>query len=414
MSNINNQSLISYSLLAFCLSFIGLPIYIYLPNYYADNFSINLQTIAAILLFTRLIDTIQDPIFGAFSDRFSQLKKKIICYLSPFLGVSFLLLFYPLTPSHINLWLIVTLITTYSFFSAIYINYQSYAVSFSDDYHIKTKIISYREISFILGIICAAASPAILFKYFSEINSFLIIGIIYLFLITIFATIFYLKAPKNKYQKTNNQHPKAILKNKDLQKYFIVFLFNAISSSIPATLILFFVENVLNAKSLAGLFLLLYFSGLLIGVVIWTKLSKILNNKVKTFVISISFTVAIFAWCYFLQEGDILFYAIICILSGIGFGGDFALSYSILTDLIQKHKLKNNETTIFGIANFSIKISLTLSSAILIYFIGSFEGDIENKKQFISFSYALLPIFFRIAAAITLHKNFKLLGSNHV
>lgn len=408
MNNINNKNLISYSLLAFCLSFIGLPIYIYLPNYYADNFAVSLQRMAIILLFTRLIDTIQDPIFGIVSDKFSHIKKKIICYFSPLLGVSFLLLFYPLDTANIETWLTVFLITTYSFFSIIYINYQSYAVSFSNDYHLKTKIISYREVSFIFGIIFAASSPAILFKFFSEPQSFLIIGVIYFALITIFAVIFYRLAPHNNYQKqTTKSNLRHILQKPILRKYFVIFFLNALSSSIPAVLILFFVEHVIHAKHLVGLFLILYFSGLLLGVMLWTKLSKMLNDKVKTFVISITFTVFIFGWCYLLGEGDVLLYGIICVFSGIGFGGDFALAYSILTDLIQKHKLQHNETTIFGITNFIIKISLTLSSAILIYAIGSLDGEPEHKKEFISFAYALLPIMFRSCGAFILYKNFK-------
>ena len=408
MTKINNKNLISYSLLAFCLSFIGLPIYIYLPNYYADNFAVSLKTMALILLFTRLIDTLQDPIFGIISDKLPHLKKKIICYSSPFLGISFLLLFYPSNIIDIEIWLTIFLISTYSIFSIIYINYQSYSVAFSADYHLKTKIISYREVAFILGIIFAAASPAILFEFFSQPISFLLIGLIYLVLISLFAVIFYIFAPKNNHQKQGDKASlKLIFQKPILRKYFIIFALNCLSSSIPAILILFFVENIINAKNLVGIFLLLYFFGLLIGVVLWTKLSKILNDKIKTFIISIIFTIFIFAWCYFLKEGDILFYAIICIFSGIGFGGDFALSYSILTDLIQKYRLQNSQTTIFGITNFIVKISLTLSSAILIYFIGIFEDDLYNKKQFISFSYALLPIIFRTCGAFMLYKNFK-------
>ena len=155
------------------------------------------------------------------------------------------------------------------------------------------------------------------------------------------------------------------------------------------------------------MFLLLYFVGLLFGVVLWTKLSKILNDKVKTFTISILSTVFVFVWCYFLGQGDVLFYGLICIFAGIGFGGDFALSYSILTDLIQKYKLQDSESAIFGVTNFLIKISLTLSSALLIYFIGALEGQEDVKKEFISFSYAVLPILFRIAAATFLYNNFK-------
>ncbi len=408
MNKIDNKSLISYSLLAFCLSFIGLPIYIYLPSYYTGNFDISLQTIALILLITRLVDTIQDPIIGIVSDKFEPIKKKIICYLSPFLGVAFLLLFYPVGNFNIAWWLVILLIITYSLFSIIYINYQSYAVNFSDDYYLKTKIIAFREVAFIIGIIFAAAAPSILFEYFTEIDSFLIIGVIYIALISIFAMIFYFFAPKNtnKAEKSDNNMLE-LLKNPALRKYFTIFLLNSISSAIPAVLILFFVERILGVKMLTGLFLILYFSGLLIGVFIWTKLSKILGDKIKTFIISILFTVLTFSWCFFLKEGDIFYYSIICILSGIGFGGDFALAFSILTDIIQKNKLSKNKSAIFGVTNFTIKISLTLSSAILIYFIGEFKDNPILQANFISFSYALLPMIFRIGSVIILYKDSK-------
>jgi Na+/melibiose symporter-like transporter len=404
---INNKKLISYSLLGFCLAFMGLPLYIYLPNYYHDNFNISLQNIAIIIFATRLIDTIQDPIFGFFSDKYSHLKRNIIFYLSPLMGLSFLLLFYPLNIINIHLWLIITLIITFSLFSVVYINYQSYAVAFSDDYHIKTKIIAYREVSFISGIIFAALIPALLFKIFDERFSFFIVGITYFILASLFAVIFYFFAPKNDYSQNQKGNFKEIFSNKLLRKFSAVFLLNAISAAIPAVLIMFFVEKILNAKDLVGIFLLLYFGGLMIGTILWSKLSKILNNKAKTWLIAIFLTVFIFIFCYFLGEGDILYYAIICVLSGIAFGGDFALSFSILTDIIQKDKLQNNQTIIFGFCNFMIKISLTLSSSILIYFIGFFENNIQLQSEFISFSYALLPIIFRILAGVILYRNFK-------
>jgi len=406
MNDINKKSLISYSLLAFCLSFIGLPIYIYLPNYYHDNFDISLKTIALILFFTRLIDTIQDPIFGILSDKYFYLKRKIICFLAPVLGVAFCLLFFPLPDYNIKIWLVVFLIITYSLFSLIYINYQSCAISFSEDYHFKTKIIAYREVAFISGIIVAAAAPSILFQFFSEVKAFFFVGVFYAFLITFFALIFYYFAPKINHQKQETTRLFDIFKVSLLSKFFIIFLMNSIASAIPAVLILFFVEDILGAKDLAGLFLILYFVGLLFGAILWTKVSKILDNKVKAWLIAILLTALIFVWCYFLNQGDIIAYGLICILSGICFGGDFALGYSILTDIIQKNHLQNSQSTIIGVINFIIKISLTLASSILIYFIGVFEGDILVKKQFISFSYALFPIGFRIASGFILYRGF--------
>lgn len=407
MAAITKKSLLSYSMLAFCLSFIGLPIYIYLPNYYADNFGVSLTSIAAILLFTRLIDTVQDPLFGILSDKFPTYKKHFISYLCPLLGISFLFLFYPLT-SYIKVWLTVMIITTYSIFSLIYINYQSYAVSLTSDYHLKTEIISYREIGFVGGVIFAAATPAMLFKHLGEVNTFLVIGIIYFIIISVLGALFMkLSSPITKERLPSKSHEAGALRKishiKPFRDYFLMFFLNAISSSIPATLIIFFVGEVINAKNLVGLFLVLYFLGVLFGVVLWTKVSKALNSKVSAFLLSIVLTIAIFIWCYFLGEGDVLTYGVICVLSGLGFGGDFALSYSILTDLIQDHKMERFESTIFGISNFIIKIALTLVSSCLIYII----GILENPAQFISFSYALLPAFFRISGGCVLYKNFK-------
>ena len=406
---VNNRSLTAYSLLSFCLAFIGLPIYIYLPNYYAENFNISLQTIAIILLFTRLVDTVQDPIFGVISDKYSQWKQKIIAWLAPFLGISFVMLFYPLTVNYIEVWLITFIILTYSLFSLIYINYQSYAVGFTNNYHLKTKIIAYREVCFILGIIFAASIPSILFKFFSEPIAFLLIGLAYLVLISLFALIFYHYSPNPHTQSiTASGSLKSVLATPILLKYFAVFMFNTLASTVPAVLVLFFVEHIVDAKHLVGIFLVTYFTGLLIGVIMWTKISRILNDKVTTYTVSLLFTIIVFSCCYFVSKGDIWLYGAVCFFSGIGFGGDFALVYSILTDIIQRHKLRHLQATIFGVTNFLMKLSLTLSSAMLIYIIGYLEAYPRIQQEFIFLSYITLPIIFANVGVILLYKNFKI------
>jgi GPH family glycoside/pentoside/hexuronide:cation symporter len=403
----NNSKMIAYSLLAFCLAFIGLPIYIYLPSYYTDNFALSLESIALIILCTRLFDAFSDPLIGLLSDKFIKFRQKIICYLAPLLGLSFLLLFYPLDFLSIESWLIVFMILTYSLFSIIYINYQAYAVNLTDDYHIRTKIISFREIAFIIGIIIASLAPTILNLFYHEIESFLIIGVSYFIVISVFAIVFYKNAPINKGTAKQNLSLKPILASKKLKRFLLVFFFNAIAASIPAVIIMFFVDYILASKDFVGLFLMIYFVGLLIGVVLWTKISAILNDKIQTFLISMSLTALIFIGCFFLSEGDIILYAIICLFAGIGFGGDLCLGYSILTDIIWEEGLKQNESAIFGVTNFILKMSLAFASSVLIYGIGYFENNIEIVTGFIAFSYAVLPIVFRIFAIICLYKFFK-------
>lgn len=402
------SGIISYSLLAFCLAFIGLPIYVYLPSYYSNNFEINLKSIGVILLCTRLFDTIQDPVIGILCDKFAHFRKKIIFFSSPLLGISFLLLFVPIVENHIVLWLAFFLIITYTIFSVIYISYQSLAVNFSHKYHFKTTIIAYRESFFVLGIICATVLPAVLVKFMTELHAFKIVGIVYLILITSLAVVFYFLSPDgNVILKEKNKSGKIsleIFKNKILRNYFWVFIFNAFASAIPAVLIIFFVEQYLVLKGITWLFLLLYFVGLLVGVPFWAKVSFMMQDKIKAWFVASVATVCVFSMCLFLKQGDIIFYSIICFLAGFGFSADLSLAYSYLTDIIQDGNLNHQESVIFGFTNFILKFALAVSSGILVYFIGFFEENIVMQKQFIYLNYTILPIMLKVISVILIYK----------
>jgi len=402
-----NKALFSYAFLAVPLAFIGLPIYIYLPDFYNQNFNISLQEIALILLVTRLFDALQDPAIGLLSDKFFKIRNKIIAFSCPLLGLSIYFLFSPLGFLDSKISLIISLFLTYLFFSIIWINHQALAVSFTRDYSLKTTIIAYRESFFILGIILASLLPAILENYFSAKKSFELIGIFYFFFICTCAAFFF------KFVKFDSQNtatsPLKLSKifAPKLRHFFAIFLFNSIASSIPASLITFYVAQVLNLKSKTGLFLILYFFGLILGIIFWTKLSQKLKNKSKTWLISSAITVAVFPFCFFLREGDLSSYALICVLSGFGFAGDFCLSYSILGDIICDQKLEGKESTIFSLTNFLVKISFTISSVALLYLLGTIRESGANENSFLSYSYAILPCFFKVISVVLLFNFFK-------
>ena len=398
---------LSYSLLAFCLAFIGLPIYIYLPNYYQDNFGMSLQTIGIIILLTRFVDALQDPLFGLVSDRVSTYRRQIVLLCSPMLGLCFLALFSPISTNGLEWWLAIMLVLTYSFFSLIYINYQAQAVGMSQDYHAKTSIIAYREFFFILGIIAATLIPAVLEKFLSQVEAFLYIGIGYILLISLFALIFYNSSAKQvllEPKTTATASLGQLLQDKDLRSYSLIFTLNAFSSAIPAVLILFFIEQYLGLKDISWLLMLLYFVGLLAGVAFWTRVSCILKNKLKTWLISSTLVIGIFSLCLFLEAGDALGYGIICVFSGLAFGGDLCLGYSYLTDLIQEKQQQTHQAKIFGATNFILKISLALSSGILVYLVGYFEQSPDTQAQFIYLNYVLPAIILRLISTYYLFK----------
>jgi Na+/melibiose symporter-like transporter len=440
----NKKELFGYLCLSLPLGFIGLPIYIYLPDFYNQNYGISLQEIAIILLLTRLFDTLLDPIIGIVSDNLCQLKNKkfrtkIITFLSPFLGIA---LFSLLVPCYFKRYfsnyfscnsfgiktsLFFSLFFTYTLFSIIWINYQSLAVSFTRDYNLKTKIIALREAFFTLGIIISSILPFLLEKFYSPVKSMQIIGIFYLILICCCAAFFSkfctvnlnATAGNQDYSKqflqaksdncTLNLQLKNIFFNRKLVSFLLIFFLNAIASSIPASLITFYVDRVLDLQNKTGLFLILYFMGLIGGIAFWTVLAQKINSKIKAWLASSMLVIAVFPFCFFLGAKNLISYSLICVLSGFGFAGDFCISYSVLTDIIQQQKFLQKESTIFAITNFLIKISFTISSVILIYTLGTIRdhGFFIPEKEFLSYSYAVLPCFFKVAAFFMLFKFFK-------
>ena len=64
-----SERLPAYSLFAMILSGAGLPIYIYAPKFYADNFGVSLTALGAVLFGLRLFDVIQEPVLGWVSQR---------------------------------------------------------------------------------------------------------------------------------------------------------------------------------------------------------------------------------------------------------------------------------------------------------------------------------------------------------
>ena len=61
--------LLAYGLPGLPLAALLLPLYIFLPAFYADDLGLGFTAVGAILLVARLSDVATDPLIGALSDR---------------------------------------------------------------------------------------------------------------------------------------------------------------------------------------------------------------------------------------------------------------------------------------------------------------------------------------------------------
>jgi len=70
-----SRELFYYALPAFAIALLGLPLYVYLPTFYAQNIGLGMFEVGAVLFAARFLDVLIDPIIGYASDRYFTRQK---------------------------------------------------------------------------------------------------------------------------------------------------------------------------------------------------------------------------------------------------------------------------------------------------------------------------------------------------
>ena len=89
---------LAYSMPAFALAIIGIPVYVYIPKFYTDVVGIDIGLAGLLLFGVRLFDAVTDPIMGTLSDRtrsrFGR-RRPYIMLGSLFIAIALFFLFNP-------------------------------------------------------------------------------------------------------------------------------------------------------------------------------------------------------------------------------------------------------------------------------------------------------------------------------
>ena len=150
---LKKSTLFSYAATAIPLAMLGLPLYIYLPTFYAQSVGLSVTLVGLILFLSRLTDVITDPLVGIYNDRFQSKYGK----RKPFMLVGALILigsFYALIhppEASTSVWLLGFSMLVYLGWSIISIPYLAWSAEISSDYHEKTRLSASRELFTIVG-----------------------------------------------------------------------------------------------------------------------------------------------------------------------------------------------------------------------------------------------------------------------
>ena len=403
-----NRQLLAYGALGLPLAMAALPVYVHVPRLYAESTGMSLSLLGSLLLAARLLDAGIDPLLGGWSDRTASRQRLIVLAL-PCLALGMLALLHPPAVAA-PLWLLASMLCTYFGFSLASVAYQAWGAELGRDAGERTRLTASREGFGLIGVVLAAALPGLLAKDLAQGLS----GLAQLFpvLLLFLASWTLLGTPPSAARLPASGgllvNLRAVLKDGRFRRLLAVFVVNGIAAALPATLVLFYVADVLQAEAWSGAFLALYFVSGVAFLPLWVVFARRFG-RVRTWVASMLVAVASFVWAWGLGAGDVWPFAVVCLLSGAALGADLTLPAALLADLCERPASDGVEGggsaqagAYFGWWNLVAKLNLALAAGLslpLLDLVG-YRPGVAGATAGLAAVYCLLPLVFKSIAAI--------------
>lgn len=413
----NHQGLGTLALLrlglpALPLAFVALPLYMYWPHHVATQFGIPLALLGGLLFVARLFDALIDPALGYAVDRMLShgalrlLKRSLLA--ATLMAVSFVFLFFPqwvlgraLTLDALLLLLAVLLVVCYVCFSFLNIALQSWGARMGGDTVQRSRLVAWREGLGLLGVVVASVIP-------SWLGLDVMVSV--MVLLTALALWAWWEAPRPAPSTDAASGWRLLLEpwqHAGFKRLLGVFVFNGIASAIPATLMLFFVQDRLQLPPETQMqFLGAYFLAAALSFPVWLRLIAAWGLS-RTWLLGMGLAVLVFVWTLALGAGDAGAFTLICVLSGLALGADLIVPSALLNGLLQTHDANSGHSGAFyGWWQVATKLNLALAAGLALPLLGwlGYAPGAQDAPALLalSWTYGLLPCILKIIAMLLL------------
>ncbi len=407
---VTRTTLVHYGVIGVPMAFAGFPLYVLAPDFYATQYGLSLGLLGVMLLVIRLWDAVQDPFIGRLADLTAGRALPFVAAAMFWLCLSIALLFNTVVFSPV-IWFGLCMFLAVTAYSIVAITLGTQATLWTDNITDQIRIASSREAFGLLGLVIAVSTPPLLQKIVSPDQVYLWYSAILVVLaglgVLLFAHIARVK-PSGIASVTKQSLYAAIrsLPSPSV-KLLVIYSVSMLASSIPVVLVIFFVRDLLGAADLLGVFLLLYFMSGIAGMPLWKRLGERYGAYIAWATAHILAVIG-FVGAFFLAEGAILAYALVCVLSGLALGADLTLPPALLSHHIHQHKKQNLSGTYYALLAFITKACLALASVIALPYL-DYAGFIPQRAndpealQALAVAYAVIPCAFKAFAAALLY-----------
>lgn len=409
-------ALLRYGAPSLAFAFVALPLYVYLPEHYATRYAVPLGYLGSVLLATRLADALFDPLLGRLADHLllRRLAKPAMLAACALMLAGFVALFalpalLPFTadPWRFSALFTAALLLTYLGFSAASILHQAWGATLGANEEQLARTVAWREALGLAGVLLAAIVPQLggaplLVEVFAAA---LLGGLVLLW-----------RAPDpSPHQAVAHAalHWRSLLlplHNPRFVALLAVFVTSGIAAAIPATLVLFFIRDRLDAAELSGAYLFAYFAAAGLLVPLWLRAVR-RWGAARCWLLGMGLAVAAFVWAALLQPGDRWGYALVVVLSGAALGPDLVMPPALLAGVIRAAGHGDRlEGSYFGLWNFATKLNLALAAGLalpLLALFGYRPGTLETRVlPPLVVAYCLLPCALKLVSAALLWRHF--------
>jgi Na+/melibiose symporter-like transporter len=417
MTRQSSLALARLGLPALPLAFVALPLYMVWPHHVATNFGLSLGLLGGLLFVVRLLDGLLDPLIGHAVDGLlvkgaaTLLRRCLLAGMV--LALSFIWLFFPqwllgptLTMDALLVLMSVLLLCAYLAYSFLNIALQAWGAGIAGDNTERSRLVGWREGLGLLGVISASVLPGLW-------------GLPVL--VTVFVLLLALGlwawwwAPRPTVVAAVNSGSlwrQLLLPwgHAGFRRLLQVFMLNGIASAVPATLILFFVQDRLQmSNTQTTLFVAAYFIAAALSMPLWLRAMARWGLR-RCWLWGMGLAIAVFIWTLALSAGDELSFLTICILSGVALGSDLIAPGALLNGLLQRPDAQSSPPgAYFGWWQVASKFNLALAAGVslpLLQALGYSAGAQDAPALLaLSLAYGLLPCLLKAAAWWLLYKS---------
>lgn len=364
-------TLLAYALPAAVFAVPLLPVFVYLPAFYAEDLGLGLAAVGAALGLARLLDVVSDPLVGLLSDRlpgrFGR-RKPLIAIGGVLCAGGLLALFLPPAGAGVA-WLATGATVLTLGWTLVQVPYTAWGAELTTDYHGRARVTGAREAAMLAGVLAAGSVPPLVALgggARAEALGLLAVATVALGL----PAVAWMLARVPREPQVAEAGPAAggqwrsAAANRPFRRLLVAWMVNGLATGLPAVLFPLFVEHRLGGGPVAqGGLVVLYFAAAVAAVPLWLRVSRRLG-KHRAWCVAMLGAVAAFIWAPLLGPGDLVAFAVICVATGAALGADLVLPPALQGDVVDLDRLRTGRERAglyFALWSMATKLPLALA-----------------------------------------------------